>query len=113
VFSTGHFENSGFSLLDMKYPAVTGVGRVDNSWIRNLAISFRDSNTNSWRLSFNPDVCDSDWVNVTRTSPTTWDFVPAGDETACLERGKNGRSGPPIPQGTYVVPFKFTVTRLP
>ncbi len=106
VFSTGHLpEGGGFSLLDM----VKGVP-LD----RNLSISFRDANTDSWVLSFNPDVCTSDWVIVTRTSATTWEFVPDTENgaIACLERRKNGTSGPLILQGTYDVPFKFTVERL-
>lgn len=101
MFSAGE---PGFSLLDMQ----DGVPQP-----RYVIISFRDDNNDAWVLSFLPDVCaGSNLVTVTRTNDT-WDFVPAGGGIACLERRKNGKSGPQILQGLYRVPFQFTVQLLP
>jgi len=101
VFSTGHFDDSGFSLLDM---GVT----VPNSLPRSLQINFRDDNDDHWALNFIPDLCNSELVDVTRTSDTTWDFI-SDNRIACLERGL-GRT---TSHERYTVPFKFTVTLLP
>ena len=97
VFSGG----TGSSLLDMA---------EGNTQDRNFIINFRDDNNHVWVLSFLPDLCESDLVQVTRTSDT-WAFV--SDGIACLERAKKGDKGPPILQGRYRVPFKFTATLLP
>ena len=51
VFSTGHFNGRGFSLLDM---GVT----VDNPLHRNFSIGFFDEMGDRYTLAFNPDVCD-------------------------------------------------------
>ena len=112
VFSLGEVPRS---LLDMPPPDDEGKLSPEN---RALFISFRDTRNYLWGLSFSPDVCESDLVEVTRTSATTWDFVsevvPDEDKTgiACLERAKNFNKGPPILQGRYIVPFRFTVTLL-
>ena len=100
VFSIGE---PPFSLLDMAPGA---------SEERNLFISFRDNDGDGWGLSFSPDDCvDSDDVSVTRAGDT-WYFTPNGEGRACLTRAKNGKSGPPILQGLYKVPFGFLVTLL-
>ena len=101
VFSIGE---PGFSLLDME---------VGDMKPRLVVISFRDNENHAWGLSFNPDDCaGSNLVSVTRITDSAWEFVPSGGEIACLERAKNGNKGPPILQGLYRMPFKFTVTLL-
>ena len=102
MFSVGE---PGFSLLDMKWKPPIPQDRI-------VVIGFRDTENDSWSLNFNPNECESDLVTVTRMYEDTWEFVPGGDEIACLKRSKNGRSGPPILQGLYKVPFRFTVTLL-
>ena len=100
VFSIGE---PPFSLLDMAPGA---------SEERNLFISFRDNDGDGWGLSFSPDDCaGSNDVTVTRASDT-WSFRPNDDGIACLTRAKNGKSGPPILEGRYIVPFGFLVTLL-